>query len=86
MLLSSFSPEEAKEVARKMLGHYLVTKQTGQKGLLCEEVLIAKRISIRREYYFSITLDRITNVSFYTFNSLKILCRAQSWLLLRKAV
>lgn len=53
------------EKARQMIGHHLVTKQTGSEGRLCEEVMIAKRLFTRREYYFSITLDRITNVSFF---------------------
>lgn len=43
-----------------MIGHYLSTKQTIGKGRLCNEVMIAKRLYTRREYYFSITLDRNT--------------------------
>lgn len=49
-----------------MIGHYLATKQTTGKGRLCQEVMIAKRLFTRREYYFSITLDRITNVRLQT--------------------
>ena len=45
-----------------MIGHNLVTKQTTAEGRRCEEVMVAKRLFTRREYYFSITLDRITNV------------------------
>lgn len=52
------------EMASKMIGQRLVTKQTTKEGQLCEEVMIAKDLDIRREYYFSITLDRITNVDF----------------------
>lgn len=57
-----FRPEEAKEKARLMIGHHLITKQTGAEGRLCQAVLVAKRLFTRREYYFSITLDRVTNV------------------------
>ncbi|KRZ53492.1 putative succinyl-CoA ligase [ADP-forming] subunit beta, mitochondrial [Trichinella nativa] len=55
------SEEEAVDIASKMIGHYLKTKQTGDKGLLCEKLLLAKRHFLRREYYFSITLDRMHN-------------------------
>ncbi|OUC42342.1 succinate-CoA ligase, beta subunit [Trichinella nativa] len=55
------SEEEAVDIASKMIGHYLKTKQTGEKGLLCEKLLLAKRHFLRREYYFSITLDRMHN-------------------------
>lgn len=50
------------EKAKQMIGYHLVTKQTTGEGRLCEEVMIAKRLFTRREYYFSITLDRVTNV------------------------
>lgn len=53
-----YTPEEAKQKASLMIGSNLVTKQTGAQGRLCEKVLIAKRLYTRREYYFSITLDR----------------------------
>ncbi|KAI6191608.1 Succinate--CoA ligase [ADP-forming] subunit beta, mitochondrial [Aphelenchoides bicaudatus] len=56
-----FTPEEAMEKAKQMIGYHLVTKQTTGEGRLCEEVMIAKRLFTRREYYFSITLDRVTN-------------------------
>jgi len=52
------SPEEAKEIAAKMLGHRLFTKQTGPEGKPVNKVLIAKRHYVRREGYFAILLDR----------------------------
>ncbi|KAH7719875.1 succinyl-CoA ligase subunit beta [Aphelenchoides avenae] len=55
-----FTPEEAMQKAKLMIGAHLVTKQTGAQGRLCEEVLVSKRLFTRREYYFSITLDRIS--------------------------
>lgn len=45
-----------------MIGSRLITKQTGAQGRLCENVLVAKRLYTRREYYFSITLDRKSSV------------------------
>jgi len=59
--LNCFSPDEAKAKAEQMIGFNLITKQTGERGRRCEEVLVCKRLFTRREYYFSITLDRITN-------------------------
>ncbi|VDL75064.1 unnamed protein product [Nippostrongylus brasiliensis] len=56
-----FTPEEAMEKARMMIGSKLITKQTDHRGKLCEEVMVCKRLFTRREYYFSITLDRKTN-------------------------
>ncbi|KAM3727895.1 Succinate--CoA ligase [ADP-forming] subunit beta [Dirofilaria immitis] len=55
-----FSPEEAREKASMMLGSKIFTKQTGAHGKLCDEVMICKRLFTRREFYFSITMDRHT--------------------------
>ncbi|VDM58726.1 unnamed protein product [Angiostrongylus costaricensis] len=56
-----FTPDEAMEKARMMIGAKLITKQTDHRGKLCEEVMVCKRLFTRREYYLSITLDRNTN-------------------------
>uniref|UniRef100_A0AC35ET99 Succinate--CoA ligase [ADP-forming] subunit beta, mitochondrial n=1 Tax=Panagrolaimus sp. PS1159 TaxID=55785 RepID=A0AC35ET99_9BILA len=56
-----FTPEEAKEKAKQMIGFNLITKQTSERGRKCEEVIVCKRLFTRREYYFSITLDRVTS-------------------------
>ncbi|KAM3853824.1 succinate--CoA ligase [ADP-forming] subunit beta, mitochondrial [Vipera latastei] len=53
-----FSPEEAKEVSSKMIGKKLYTKQTGEKGRICNQVFICERRYPRREYYFAITMER----------------------------
>jgi len=52
------SPNEVRDIARQMLGHKLITKQTGQEGRIVNKVLIAKRHFVRRESYFAILLDR----------------------------
>lgn len=49
----------------RMLGSRLITHQTPAEGILCEEVMVAKSLFIRREFYFSIVLDRHTNVGSY---------------------
>lgn len=53
-------PGEAKEYADKMLGEYLVTKQTGEEGRQVNHVLLMERLYLRREMYFSILMDRKT--------------------------
>ncbi|VDP20193.1 unnamed protein product [Soboliphyme baturini] len=52
------SAVEARDIASKMLGQKLVTRQTGSAGIVCNELLLCKRLYLRREAYFSITLDR----------------------------
>ena len=57
-LSTFYRPEEARELAEKMLGHKLVTKQTGADGKPCNAVYICERKYARNEYYFAILLDR----------------------------
>jgi succinyl-CoA synthetase beta subunit len=52
------SPEEARELAGKILGMQLVTHQTGPEGQLVRKVLIEETADIAQELYLSITLDR----------------------------
>lgn len=53
-----FSPEEAEELAGQMLGDYLITKQTGEKGRICNAVMVTERKFPRREFYFAIMMER----------------------------
>ncbi|XP_038632199.1 succinate--CoA ligase [ADP-forming] subunit beta, mitochondrial-like [Scyliorhinus canicula] len=53
-----YSPEEVRDIASKMIGKKLFTKQTGEKGRICNQVFICERRYPRREYYFAITMDR----------------------------
>lgn len=55
-------PEEAEQVAGKMLGQYLVTKQTGEKGRICNAVMVAERKFPRKEFYFAVMMERAFNV------------------------
>ena len=50
--------EDAPEVAAKMLGQVLVTKQTGEKGKPVNTLYLAKKMQLEREMYFAILLDR----------------------------
>jgi len=52
------SADEAKEVARNMLGMKLVTHQTGPEGREVRVLLIEEGLPIDREFYLGIVLDR----------------------------
>merc|ERR1711892_498376 len=52
------SAQEAYDIAEKMIGSDLVTKQTGEKGRPCKKVFVVERRYPRREYYFVITMER----------------------------
>jgi succinyl-CoA synthetase beta subunit len=52
------SPQEARDLAAKMLGQTLVTHQTGPHGRIVNKVLVAESAEIAREIYFAILLDR----------------------------
>ncbi|MCJ1359853.1 MAG: Succinate--CoA ligase [ADP-forming] subunit beta, mitochondrial [Icmadophila ericetorum] len=53
-----YSPTEAKMFAEQMIGHKLMTKQTGAAGRLCNAVYICERKFARREFYLAILMDR----------------------------
>ncbi|XP_043218638.1 succinate--CoA ligase [ADP-forming] subunit beta, mitochondrial-like isoform X1 [Amphibalanus amphitrite] len=53
-----FTPEEAEEAASKMIGHKLVTKQTGDRGQICNKVLVCERKFPRKEFYVAVMLER----------------------------
>merc|ERR1712151_1017038 len=50
--------EKVAEVADKMLGKTLITKQTGAEGKPNNTLLIAEKVSIASEKYFAILMDR----------------------------
>jgi succinyl-CoA synthetase beta subunit len=52
------SPEEAKTIAKQMLGMQLVTHQTGPEGREVRVLLIEEGLPIDREFYLGIVLDR----------------------------
>ena len=49
---------EAQASAAGMLGTHLVTRQTSQKGIEINYVLIEEAVSIKKELYLAITIDR----------------------------
>lgn len=52
------SRDEALRLAETMLNDNLVTKQTTQNGVLVEKVMIAEAVTLHKEYYLAILLDR----------------------------
>src|SRR5215472_15948761 len=54
------TPAAVREVAAKMLGQILVTRQTGAAGRVVNKVLVAESAEIAREVYFAVLLDRAT--------------------------
>jgi len=52
------TPEEAREVAEKMLGMNLVTHQTGPEGREVRVLLVEEGLPIDKEFYLGIVLDR----------------------------
>src|ERR1700691_4385779 len=52
------SPEEAAQLAEKMLGMKLVTPQTGPGGRIVRRLLIEEGLDIKRELYLSVLVDR----------------------------
>ncbi|MGA9115687.1 MAG: ADP-forming succinate--CoA ligase subunit beta [Bacteroidota bacterium] len=52
------SPEEVKQRAGEILGMRLVTHQTGPEGRVVRRLLIEEGVSISRELYVGVTLDR----------------------------
>ncbi|CEQ39055.1 SPOSA6832_00539 [Sporobolomyces salmonicolor] len=52
------SPEQAEKYASQMIGHKLITKQTGAAGRVCNAIMLAERRNPTHEYYVAILNDR----------------------------
>jgi succinyl-CoA synthetase beta subunit len=52
--------DQVEDIAGKMLGQILVTKQTGPQGKVVSKVYLCEKLSLVNEMYFAITLDRKT--------------------------
>jgi succinyl-CoA synthetase beta subunit len=50
--------DAAEEIAGRMLGNVLVTKQSGAEGRVVRRVLVEEGMDIAREYYLALLLDR----------------------------
>jgi succinyl-CoA synthetase beta subunit len=54
------NPDEAYDAAKKMIGMRLVTHQTGPEGRIVSRLLVEEGLSIARELYLGLVLDRST--------------------------
>src|SRR5579872_6501123 len=55
------SPADAAKEAQAMLGHVLVTKQTGPKGREVKRIYVEEGCDIKRELYLGMLVDRKTS-------------------------
>jgi succinyl-CoA synthetase beta subunit len=55
------SPEEARDIAKAMLGMMLKTVQTGPEGQKVQTLYVEQGLDIAKEYYLGVTLDRATS-------------------------
>jgi succinyl-CoA synthetase beta subunit len=53
-----YSPEEIEVAAGDMIGDFLITKQTGAEGRICNSVMITERKFTRKEYYIAFMNER----------------------------
>lgn len=63
LIIFFYRPELAGDIVGKMLKQYLVTKQTGAAGRICNMVMVTERKFPRREFYVAIMMERSFNVS-----------------------
>ncbi|KAE8226001.1 hypothetical protein CF319_g1346 [Tilletia indica] len=54
--------DEAKDLASKMIGNKLITKQTGAGGRICNSVMLAEARAPAHEYYVAVLNDRVTQL------------------------
>merc|ERR1711970_1314742 len=53
-----YSPEEIENAASDMIGDFLITKQTGADGRICNSVMITERKFTRKDYYVAFMNER----------------------------
>merc|ERR1719320_1448978 len=56
-----YSPEEVEEAAQGMVGDFLITKQTGAEGRICNSVMVTERKYTRKEFYIAFMNERTMN-------------------------
>lgn len=61
LILNINSSDAIQDIANKMLGSKLITKQTHKEGILVKKVMVANSVNILRETYVSIIMDRQHN-------------------------
>merc|ERR1711992_518952 len=56
-----YNPDEVEAASKGMIGDYLITKQTGEDGRICNSVMITERKYTRKEYYIAFMNERAFN-------------------------
>jgi len=56
-----YSADEVEECAAGMVGDYLITKQTGEEGRICNSVMVTERKYTRKEFYIAFMNERSMN-------------------------
>merc|ERR1712109_400719 len=56
-----YNADEVEAAAKCMIGDFLITKQTGAEGRICNSVMVTERKYTRKEYYLAFTNDRKFN-------------------------
>lgn len=56
-----YTPDEAADISGQMIGQLLVTKQTGEKGRICNSVMVTERKYPRKEFYLAVMMERAFN-------------------------
>merc|ERR1712193_155985 len=56
-----YNPDEVETASKGMIGDYLITKQTGAEGRICNSVMVTERKYTRKEYYIAIMNERAFN-------------------------
>merc|ERR1711963_1240345 len=56
-----YSPDEVETASKGMIGDFLITKQTGEDGRICNSVMVTERKYTRKEYYIAIMNERAFN-------------------------
>src|SRR6185437_3122182 len=57
------SADEARDAAKFMLTHRMVSNQTGPEGVPVSVLIVAPGVDIAKEYYLGITVDRSRNTA-----------------------
>merc|ERR1711953_1487529 len=56
-----YSTDEVETAAKGMIGDFLITKQTGADGRICNSVMVTERKYTRKEYYIAFMNERAFN-------------------------
>merc|ERR1712073_232981 len=56
-----YNPDEVEAASKGMIGDYLITKQTGEDGRICNSVMVTERKYTRKEYYIAFMNERAFN-------------------------